>query len=257
MTMGACAQAPRDPLAGDYRVAGGGAPLETFQALSAGFSKQHPGAHWTFEDVGSNPGIALVAGGDIDLGTSSAEPSADYRDRVKLVPIGVSGTAVVVSASNPVTALRRDQVRDIFSGKITDWGLVGGNPGGIFLVIRNAGSAIRENFDAYFFDGKATYPADAVELSDIDQTLNAVTGRAGVISMITINERTLGDSRIRLVVIDGVPPTKASLANGSYRVRRPLYLVFNPDTVKPAIRAFLDFVQGPQGQQIIAAAGAG
>jgi phosphate transport system substrate-binding protein len=59
---------------------------------------------------------------------------------------------------------------------------------------------------------------------------------------------------IRMLAIDGVPATRATLADGTYKMLRPLYLVYNvdPAKVKPAIRSFLDWVQSPEGQQLLA-----
>ena len=242
----------RDPLAGTYLVKGGGAPRDTFIALSTEFSARHPGVNFEFEDIGSKPGMSLVATGAIDLATSSTEPDATVRDLIRLVPVGVGGTAVVTGAKNVVNNLARDQVRAIFAGEITDWAAVGGEPGHIRVVTRNANSAIRLSFEAYFFGGKATYAKDTFEVSDMSQTIIAVKDRSDVISIITISDKSLSEGGIKLLSVDGVAPTKQNLQSGAYPVRRALYLVYNPQLVKPAIGAFLDFVRGPDGQRIIA-----
>src|SRR5919201_2872861 len=82
-----------DPLAGTYLVRGGGAPLEVFTALSQEFAKWHPGVNFQFDDVGSTPGMRLVADGTADLGTSSAPVAPDLKGQVELLPVGVSGTS--------------------------------------------------------------------------------------------------------------------------------------------------------------------
>ena len=247
----------RDPLAGSYLVKGGGAPRETFLALSTEFSARHPGVNFEFEDIGSKPGMSLVVSGAIDLATSSTEPDASLRDKVGVVPIGVGGTAIVTGAMNPVSNLTREQVRAIFAGEITDWSAVGGDPGRIRVVMRNANSAIRLSFESYFFGGKATYAKDMFEVSDMGQTITAVKDRGDVISIITISDKSLSESGIKLLSLDGIAPTKQNLQSGVYPVRRPLFLVFNPQTVRPAIQAFLDFVRSPDGQRIIAEKSAG
>ncbi|OLC21631.1 MAG: hypothetical protein AUH33_01385 [Chloroflexi bacterium 13_1_40CM_68_21] len=252
----ACAP-QRDPYAGVYLVKGGGAPAEVFRALSAEFSARHPGVRFDFEDVGSRSGIALLARGQIDLATSSTEPEASVRESVRLLSVGVSGTAVIVGSGNPVTGLTRAQVRDIYSGTITDWAAVGGPSGRIFVMTRNPNSAIRANFDSYFFDTKPTYGKDVAELNDTEEMLSAVGARRDVIGIVTINGRTLAEPKIKMLAIEGVQASKENVTSGAYPVRRQLYLVYPATAVKPGIQAFLDFVRSPDGQRVIAGVGAG
>jgi len=247
----AAPSAAPDPLAGTYVVKGGGAPLDVFTALSDDFRKQHPTVRFTFSDVGSAAGMRLAATGEVDLATSSAPPPPELRDKVGLVPVGVSGTGVIVNAANPVTTLTRTQVRDIFSGAVADWSDVGGNREKIIVVIRESTSALRSNFDAYFFDGKPAYPSTALELNSGTDIVAAVSARTGVISMVTLTEKIRSDQHVRFLSLDGVAPTKKNLQSGAYPVLRPLYLVRNAQQITPAIAAFLDFVRSPEGQRII------
>jgi phosphate transport system substrate-binding protein len=257
LILSACGGISGDPYAGTYIVQGGGAPLDVYNALSKEFLAKHPGVKFVFVDVGSRPGMRLVANGDIDLATSSSDPEPALRDQVVLVSVGLTGTAVVVGAANQVPGLTRDQVTAIFQGEITDWKAVGGESGHIIVAMRNAGSAIRTNFEAYFFTAKPTYAKDMFELNDIDQTIAMVSSRRDVVSIITINDRSLSEKRIRLLPIDGVAATRENLVSGAYPVRRPLFLVASNTSAKPAIRAFLEFVRSPDGQRIISDRGAG
>ncbi len=246
-----------DPLAGTYDVKGGGAAKDVFDALSAAFRKQHPSVRFSFDDVGSSAGMKLASTGDVDLATSSAVPSKDIASLVSVAPVGSSGTAVIVNAANPVAGLTKTQVRDIFAGAITDWSTVGGEHTKIIAIIREATSALRSNFDAYFFGGKGTYRADALELNTGDDIVRAVAGQGGVISMVTVTASLRSDERVRALAIDGVAPTKENILSGQYKVVRPLYLVYSASHVKPAIAAFLDFVRSADGQRVIDLASTG
>ena len=72
--------------------------------------------------------------------------------------------------------------------------------------------------------------------------------------MVTMNASTFANTLIAFATIDTVAATRENLNSGRYQVRRPLYFVHNADPakVKPAIKAFLDFVKGPEGQKILA-----
>lgn len=248
------APATVDPLAGQYIVNGGGGALDNVKALADAFKTMHTGVTWQgLADVGSNAGVNLVLSGETDLGYISRDLLDAEKGKVEAISIGASGTAVAVAANNTIKALTKDQVAKIFTGAITDWKDVGGTAGKIRLLIRESGSSTRSAFEAYFFDGKKpTYAANAIEVTTIDETVKAINSFKESIGMVTMNATTFGNSSIAFMTVDGVPATRDNLNTGKYQVRRPLYFVYNPTTVKPGIKAFLDFVKGPEGQKILA-----
>jgi phosphate transport system substrate-binding protein len=245
-----------DPLSGQYIVNGGGGALDNVKALTDAFVKLHPTITWQgLGDIGSSAGVNLAISGETDLGYISRDLADAEKGKVEALAIGASGTAVAVSSSNPVKALTKDQVAKIFTGVITDWRDVGGTPGKIRVLIRESTAATRSAFEAYFFDGKKpTYAAGAIEVSTIDETTKAINSFKESIGMVTMNANTFSNTQIAFVTVDGVAATRENLNSGSYQVRRPLYLVYNPTTAtaKPAIKAFLDFVKGSEGQKILA-----
>ncbi len=248
---GAVAPSP-DPFAGRYSISGGGGALEPVHALKDAFAKQHPGLVWVVEDVGSDAGVTLTAAGSADLGMISRDLKEAEKGKVETIPIGISGTGVVVNAANPVKDLKREQVAGIYSGTITDWSAVGGQPGKITVLVREVNSATRSAFESFFFSGKPAYGKDVIEVYEIEETIKAIRSFKDSIGMLSVTNRTLSDGTLRLLAIDGVAPSKENLASGAYKIRRPLYIVYNKDSAKPAIKAFLDFVRGPEGQRIIA-----
>src|SRR5438105_9052014 len=250
------AQSTPDALAGQYIVNGGGGALENVKALTDAFQKAHPTITWQgLADVGSDAGVNLVLSGETDLGYISRDLKDPEKGKVEALSIGASGTAVAVAATNPVKSLTKDQVAKIFTGQIADWKDVGGTPGKIRLLIREAGSSTRSAFEAYFFDGKKpTYAPNAVEVTKIDETVNAINSFKESIGMVTMNASTFGNATIAFATIDGVAASRENLNSGKYQVRRPLYFVYNadPTKLKPAIKALIDFVKGPDGQKILA-----
>jgi len=79
-----------------------------------------------------------------------------------------------------------------------------------------------------------------------------VAGQAGAVGMVGVTNDSPDGAGIRLVTIDGVSSTKQALREGSYKLRRPLYLVYprNGD-LKPAVAEFLEYIRSADGQRII------
>ena len=240
-------------LAGRYRVSSGGGALALVQALTKAYSEKHPSVLWDIENVGSDAAIGSVQGGEADLGAISRELQPAEIGKVATISLGAAGTAVAVNAANPLMALTRDQIRAIFAGQIKDWAAVGGTSGAIKAFVREPTAATREVFDQFIFDGKPTYRPDNIPVDSNAQTLNALYSFKDAIGMITLNDASTSDTKIRLLAIDGVAATLDNVKNGSYKMRRALYLVHNADRkrLKPAIADFLAFVDGPDGQKII------
>lgn len=242
-----------DPLIGRYRVSGGGGTIPVITVLTTRFTELHPGVLWDIENVGSDAAIASVKSAEADLGGVSREMTDAEKQSVSRLQIGLSGTAVAVSASHSVSNLTKEQVRAIFSGEIKDWSQVGGTPGEIKVFVREPTAATRQIFDDFIFGGKPNYRPDYTPVDSADSTTKALYSFKDAVSMLTITDKTLTDPKIKLLSIDGVAPTMANLASGSYAMRRPLYMVYNasPEKVKPAIAALVDFTKSPEGQKLL------
>ena len=171
--------------------------------------------------------------------------------------IGFSATAVVVNSANPVTNLTRDQVRGIYTGEITNWSQVGGANEPIRPFIREANAATRTSFESYIFGAtKPTYGKAVTEVVEVEATFAAMASFKGSIGIATLGSRTAQETRLRIIGIDGIWPTPETLADGSYKMDRPLFLVYpaGSSTLKPAVQALLDFAKSPEGQKIAASA---
>ena len=139
LTIAACGPGPAartpDPLSGTYTASGGGGALPAVQALTARFTELHPQVNWIVTESGSNSAIKLVLSNTIDVGFVSRNLTDSERKQVTGIPIGFSGTAVVVNAANPVTNLSKDQLRRIYTGEVTSWLELGGTEPTIRLPI--------------------------------------------------------------------------------------------------------------------------
>lgn len=245
------ANAPaRDPLAGNYSIGGGDASIDIVNALTGAFAAKHPGIEFHIDtSLGSDPAVNLAASGTLDLGMASRELTEDEVTRVDHQLIGVAGTGLAINAQNPIRDLTLAQARDVYAGQIADWSAVGGDRVAIMPLVREAGSSARTTFENVVFGTKPAYGASVLEIHGGDQMRQAVVAYRGAVGIIGVQSEDPGVPGLRLVSINGVVPTKTALRDGTYALRRPLYLLVS-HTPKAAIAAFLEFVSGPEGQKI-------
>jgi phosphate transport system substrate-binding protein len=249
------AQTP-DPLSGTYTASGGGGALPAVQALTARFKELHPAVNLIVSESGSSSAIKLVLSGTIDVGFVSRELTEAEQQQVVGIPIGFTGTAVVVNSANPVMNLNREQLRKIYSGEITNWSALASGDQMIRPYIREAKAATRQTFEAYLFAGAVpAYGKNVVEQVEVEAMLGAVNSFRGAIGIASTGSRTSSDARVKIVQIDGVAATQENIASGAYKIVRPLALIYGRSSeLKPTIRAFFEFVKSAEGQRIAASA---
>ena len=242
-----------DPFAGVYRIGGGDAALSVVQALAEAFAAKHPGVKFTYDtSLGSDGGVNLAAQQIVDLGMASRELTPAESQLVDTVLVGVAGTGLVVHRTNTLKDLTTAQVESIYSGKVSDWSALGlSKPLPVIPLVREKGSSARATFENYVYGGKPTYGGGVLEIQGGDQIRQAVAGQPGAIGMVGVTGDEVSPAGTRIVTIDGISPTKLALHDGTYKMRRPLYLVHaRQGEQRPAMLEFLVFIRSADGQRI-------
>ncbi len=200
--------------------------------------------HIELQPFNTASGIDAVSTGAADLG-GSARPSDGSAENANLTftPVAWDGLVIIVQAANPVRSLTLKQVHDIYYGKITNWSQVGGNNAPIDLYsVASPGDGVEYSLRSLLF-GRGNQPVAAPRLY-----VNTHKLEDGVaLNPNGMGAATLSDIRnnpkLKAVAIDGTAPTFANVANGSYVLFTPLYLVTNPSSPKAAqVQAFIDFL---------------
>lgn len=201
---------------------------------------------------GSSAGIKAAIDGTADIGMASRELSEEEKSSglVETV-IAYDGIAVVVNPSNGVTNLTKEQVKDIFEGKITNWSEVGGVDQSIIVVTREAGSGTRGAFE------EILKLLDENKASTIVETALVSEGTGAVMATVATKEAAIGfvsegylDDTVKAVAIDGVECTVDNVKAGSYTISRPLILVAQP-SINEEAQEVIDFIIGDEGQEIM------
>lgn len=220
------------------------------------FRNQRPNVAMEVEFKGSESGFAALLARECDIAAVSrpatkVELETARRKGMELndAVVGYYGVAIIANSNNPVSKLTQAQVRDIFSGAIRNWKVVGGADGPINLCIRDQASATHRGFQALAMERRAyahgarTFPNYLELVASVRQDPHAV----GYCSM-SLAERT----GVKNLLVDGMPPTVTSVNQDRYPYARGLHLYTIKRTETIATRDFVQFVQSSEGQKILA-----
>lgn len=215
------------------------------ELLAEVFMSRRPDVSVNVQGGGSSAGIEAALSGAADIGMSSRHLEPGEEARLRPVLIAQDALAVVVHPSNPVTGLTREQVRDIFTGRIRNWAQVGGPPGAIHVVSREEGSGTRASFEEMIMETRDVDPRALVQDSNgaVRETVAHDPAAIGYISL------GLVDARVKPISIDGMIPSVQAVLDGKYRLVRPFLFVLKGEPRGPAAD-FVAFVLGP-GQAIL------
>lgn len=190
-------------------------------------------------------GIDAVSNGTADL-AGSARPSdgSAQNARLTFTPVAWGGLVIITQASNPISNLTLKQVHDIYYGKIHNWSEVGGRNAPIDVyAVASPGDGLEYSLRSLLF-GRGNQPVAAPRLYVNTRKLEeGIALNPNGFGLAMLNGIT-GNPKLKAIPINGRAATPANIANGSYPLFIPLYLVTNPNSPKAAqAQAFVDFLQ--------------
>jgi phosphate transport system substrate-binding protein len=226
--------------------------------LAEEYKAQHSGVSFEIAAEGSTTGIAAITDGTAQIGMSSrraksTEMSAAQAKGVTLKPtiVAYDGIAVIVNASNPVHALTKRQVEQIFAGDVTDWSAVGGSPGKISVYTRNTSSGTYSDFKDLAMK-KRDYASSSQKMAGNEQIASEVSKNPNGIGYVGL--AYMDSPGIKVAPIDGAVPSKESVLAKKYPYARPTFYYTNGDATGEAAK-FLDFTLSDDGQKIVSKVG--
>ena len=241
-------------LSGNVATGGSTSMKNVIAALTEGFAEVEPGVTVSYDPTGSGAGITGATDKTLDIGLSSRALKDDEKNDVDGTTVALDGIAVIVNAGSKVENLTVEQIGKIFTGEITDWSEVGGDPGAISCIGRESGSGTRDGFES-ITDTKDACKLDQ-ELTSTGGVIEAVAGNPNAIGYASLSA-VEGKDTIKAVTVGGVACTEATVLDGSYAIQRPFVLVTKTgETLSPAAQAFFDYATSSAASQLIKAAGA-
>ncbi|WP_055076088.1 phosphate ABC transporter substrate-binding protein [Pseudanabaena sp. 'Roaring Creek'] len=227
--------------------------------LRNGYSQVNPNISTTFglpdgRPNGSGQGLQNLMNGTVAIAASSRPlKTAETQAGILLVPIAKDAIAIVIGINNPFKGnLSKDQIRDIYQGKITNWSQVGGANQPIKVINRATTSGTREAFQDIVLLGQNFAPDSANFITWKQDETTAILRDLGDngISYATVSQVEKQEI-VRIIAIDGVNATDIeAVKTGKYPLSRSLFLGAKKST-SPAAKQFIEFALSPQGQQIV------
>ena len=212
-------------LSGSITVSGSSALLPLMEKTVESFNEKNPNAEIGAQAGGSGTGLTQVLGGTVDIGNSDvyAEEKLDAAKAKELVDhkVVAQGFGVVVSKSLGLDNLTSAQIKDIFSGKITNWKAIGGPNKEILLIHRTAGSGTRATFEKTILGGDKSLENDSLGITQDSNgaVLSAMKENDGAISYLGLSYMNTKEAQdiLKAVKIDGVASDKTNITDGSYK----------------------------------------
>ena len=149
----------------------------------------------------------------------------------------------IVNANNPVSDISLDQIKGIYSGKITNWKELGGKNIPIAAMRRNKNSGSQTALEKIMGDTPIKPDYTALFGSPIGFSFRYyVTGM-------------LAEGGVKILTINGIEPTTETIADGSYPVSGNLYAIYRKGETNENVYKAVDFMLSPEGQKIVEKSG--
>lgn len=223
----------------------------TMEVLAEAYQKDND-VKIEVQQVGSSAGIKNTIEGTSNLGMSSRDLKDEEAQSVEGTQIAIDGIAVVTNKNNKVQDLTVEQVKDIFTGKITNWKEVGGSDAQIVVVSREEGSGTRDGFQDILGFESEELTKDAQISDGSGNVKSTVEGNENAIAYISFGYVKEG---IKSVKVDGIEANDDNVVSGKYPISRPFLVVNKKDAMSDEAKSFVDFIMSDKGQNIVAEEG--
>ncbi len=244
--------------AGNKLVLDGSTTVGPIAKAFAAYFKKTTGVDVTVSESGSGNGAKSLINKTCDIANMSRamkdnEVAAAKSKGVNPVEniVALDGIAVIVHPGNRVNGLTRKQIRDIYSGQVTNWSQVGGPNAPIVMIQRESNSGTQDTFkelvmgkDLPISKRAETQASNGAVKSRVASTPTAV----GFVGLGYV------DSSVKAVTVDGIEPDVQTVKSGKYPISRPLFMYTNGQPTG-TVRQFIDLPKTEEGKKMISEIG--
>lgn len=215
------------------------------EAAVPGFLRDHSGVNITIQGGGSGTGLSQVAAGAVDIGSSdvfAAQQPGINPAKLKDHVVAVTGIVPVVNPKLGVHDLTMGQLREIFSGQITNWRQVGGPDQKITVINRASGSGTRLAFEQVVMAGQPTIKAQEQDSNGtVKQIVANVPGAISYVATAYVNQQ------VAPLKLDGVPATDHNITTNRWKLWAYEHMYTRQRASRMTL-AFIHYLQDPYVQ---------
>lgn len=227
------------------------------EKLAHEFMKNNTDVSIDIQGIGSSAGIKSTKDFIADIGMSSRNLKEEEKTwGLKEYEIAYDGISIVVNPSNGVDNLSKEEISNIFSGKIKNWKEVGGIDADILVVSREAGSGTRGAFEALMDLTQKNEMGKKLSIVKLDALI--AEGNGAVKANVASKENSIGyislsyiDETVKSLDVDKVEVSVENIVNGTYKVSRPFLMLSNGEETNLQ-KTFIEFVLSDEGQEVVA-----
>lgn len=231
-------------LSGSILASGSTALQPLVEQVAEKFMEKNSGVDIQVQGGGSGTGLTQVAEKQVDIGNSDvfAEEKlkdADAEKAKSLVDhqVAVVAIAAVTHPDAGVDSLTKQQLVDIFTGKVTNWKEVGGADQKIQIINRPGSSGTRATFENFALGTKTEDLQGSIQ-EDSSGTVKKMIGETpGAIGYLALSYL---DSSVKTLKYDGVEPSVDNVIAGKYPVWAYEHMYTNGEP-NAQVKAFLDY----------------
>jgi phosphate transport system substrate-binding protein len=212
---------------------------------------------------GSGVGIAALINGTTDLCNSSRPMKPSEREKLKQryntlgveIKVAKDGLSIYENAAGSVSELTLEQIKDIYTGKITNWKDVGGPNAKIIVYGRENSSGTYVYFKDNVLGG-----------ADFTSAMQSMPGTAAVVNAVAKDKYAIGfggaayAKGIKFIKVKkdanspGFEPTAENVKSGDYPISRFLY-IYTRSKPTGAIKEYVDWILSSEGQELVSKVG--
>ena len=232
--------------------------LPVVQKAGEAFMASHPGTELSISGGGSGNGIKALIEKQCDVAMSSRDIKDKEKDAAAKNGITPLRTAIAIDAivpvvhpANKVGALTLAQLRDIYTGKVTNWKDLGGEDSQIVAISRDTSSGTFESWEELVMNKERVSPRALMQASNgaVVQTVSKNKNAIGYVGLGYVDKST------RPVTVDGVSPSAETAISKQWPIARELY-IFTNGAPQGAVKEFVEYLVAPdKGQKDVLAVG--